>query len=180
MVEKELLVTMRKAGFVRMSYGIESGDTSILRVLQKGETIGQIEYAIKITKEAGIITRGSIIIGSPHETKETVKRTFKFIRHLKGLDQVVINVLQPYPGTKVRDMIINGDGDGRDAQGRVPVEWRRIPRPVAHIGSSLRGRRRLPHDVRPQERRALGGREQRLLGQSGADRYGSGSNLDGV
>ena len=74
LVEKELLLTMKKTGFVRMSYGVESGDPNILRVLQKGETLDQIESAFSMTKEAGIITRGSIIIGSPYETRETVEK----------------------------------------------------------------------------------------------------------
>ena len=113
LVEKELLLTMKKTGFVRMSYGVESGDPNILRVLQKGETLDQIESAFSMTKEAGIITRGSIIIGSPYETRETVENTFQFVRNLKGIDQVVINVLQPYPGTKARDMIISGEGGSR-------------------------------------------------------------------
>jgi len=110
LVDRELLDEMKRAGLVRISYGIESGNSKILEILQKGESLEKIEYAFKITKEAGIVTRGSVLLGAPYETKETVKDTFRFIKKLRGLDQVAINVLQPYPGTKVRDMIIKGEG----------------------------------------------------------------------
>lgn len=110
LVDLPLLKEMKKAGFVRMSYGIESGNKDILKVLNKGETLEQISEAFKISREVGIVTRGSVIIGAPYETRKTVKDTMRFIRRLKGLDQVVINVLQPYPGTRVRDMILNEEG----------------------------------------------------------------------
>lgn len=110
LVDRRLLKAMRKAGFVRISYGIESGNPEILKMLNKGETLEQIEEAFRVTEEAGIVARGSIIIGSPYETKETVKESFRFIRKLRGLDQAVINIMQPYPGTKVREMFLKGEG----------------------------------------------------------------------
>ena len=113
LVDKLLLKTMRDAGFIRISYGIESGNPEILKVLNKSETLEQIEEAFRITSEIGIVTRGSVIIGSPYETRQKVKETFRFIRKIKGLDQVVINIMQPYPGTKVRDMFLNGKGGTR-------------------------------------------------------------------
>jgi radical SAM superfamily enzyme YgiQ (UPF0313 family) len=115
LVDGQLLKAMRKAGFVRISYGIESGNPKILEILNKGETLEQIEEAFRVTEEAGIVARGSIIIGSPYETKETVKETFRFIRRLKGLDQAVVNIMQPYPGTKVREMFLKGEGGAKFA-----------------------------------------------------------------
>jgi len=113
LVDGHLLKTMRQAGFVRISYGIESGNPVVLKALNKEETLEQIQDAFRLTKEAGIVARGSLIIGSPHETRETVMESFRFIRRLKGLDQVVINIMQPYPGTKVREMFLRGEGGTR-------------------------------------------------------------------
>lgn len=113
LVDLELLEAMKSAGLVRLSFGIESGDPEILRILQKGETLEQISEAFRLCREVGIVTRGSVIIGNPYETRETVERTFNFVRRLEGLDQLVVNVLQPYPGTRVREMVLNGEGGAR-------------------------------------------------------------------
>jgi len=111
-IDRDILSAMKKAGFVRISIGIESGNQYILDVLNKQETLQQIEEAVRIIKDVGIVTRGSIIIGSPYETLEKVHETFRFIKKIP-LDQVAINVMQPYPGTKIRDMIMNGEGGSR-------------------------------------------------------------------
>jgi radical SAM superfamily enzyme YgiQ (UPF0313 family) len=113
LLDKELVQAMKATGFVRISIGIESGNPRILKVLRKGETLEQIRQGIRIAKEAGIVTRGSAIIGSPYETRETIADTFRFVNGLKELDQVVINILQPYPGTRVREMVLNGEGGCR-------------------------------------------------------------------
>ncbi|MBF0103584.1 MAG: radical SAM protein [Desulfobacterales bacterium] len=110
LVDSHILKKMKQAGLVRISYGIESGNPNILKTLRKEETLDQITEAFRITKEAGIVTRGSIILGVPYENRKTIKQTLDFVNHLKGLDQLVVNVLQPYPGTKVREMILNGEG----------------------------------------------------------------------
>lgn len=112
-VDLEMLKEMKRAGFVRMSFGIESGNQRILDVLQKNESLEDIANGIRMAHQAGIVTRGSVIIGSPHETKSEVEETFRFITKLKELDQVVINIMQPYPGTKVREMVLKGEGGTR-------------------------------------------------------------------
>jgi len=110
LIDRELLKIMKGAGFVRLSIGIESGNQGILDVIRKQETLEQIEKAVNLSHEVGIVTRGSVILGNPYENSQTVKDTFRFINRVKGLDQVVINILQPYPGTVVRDMMLRGEG----------------------------------------------------------------------
>lgn len=113
LLDYDLLKQMRRAGCVRLSIGIESADNRMLQFMGKNETIEQIAEAIDAVKRAGIVTRGSVIIGLPHETRETVEKTFRFILGLKALDQVIINILQPYPGTPVRDMVSRHEGGSR-------------------------------------------------------------------
>lgn len=112
-VDLKLLKTMRAAGFVRISYGIESGNPDILKSTGKNETLAQISEAFRITRQAGIIARGSLIIGLPFENRRTVEDSFRFVNNLEGIDQVIINILQPYPGTKVREQVLQGIGGSR-------------------------------------------------------------------
>jgi radical SAM superfamily enzyme YgiQ (UPF0313 family) len=112
-VDLNLLKTMRAAGFVRISYGIESGNPEILKSTCKNETLEQISEAFRLTRQAGIIARGSLIIGLPFENRRTVEDSFQFVNNLEGIDQVIINILQPYPGTKVRELVQQGVGGSR-------------------------------------------------------------------
>lgn len=113
LVDPELLQTQRSVGLVRMSLGIESGNQGILDAIDKGTTLQQIYDGYKMTKNAGIETRGSAIIGHPNETKKTAWETIKFLRKLKYLDQVYLNIMVPYPGTRVWEQAKRGQAGYR-------------------------------------------------------------------
>lgn len=109
-VDEKLLQLMKKAGLVRLSFGIESGDPEILEKMKKGVSLGDIITAYELTNKLGIETRGSVMIGNAFETKESLKRTLKFIRRLKGCMQMYINIATPYPGTELYHMAKRGEG----------------------------------------------------------------------
>ncbi len=108
-ITEELLVEMKSAGFRRLSFGIESGDPEILATLKKGTNHDKIRAAYKAAKKAGIETRGSIIIGLPGDTRETVERTIKFVTDLKEIDHCYFNIAMPYPGTEIREQALKGE-----------------------------------------------------------------------
>jgi radical SAM superfamily enzyme YgiQ (UPF0313 family) len=109
-INAETVSRMKTAGLVRLSFGIESGDPDILRLIRKGETLEEIRKAYAIVKSfPGIETRGSVIIGLPGETKETVWRTIQFVRRLKELEHLYLNVAMPYPGTDLREMSLRSE-----------------------------------------------------------------------
>ena len=66
-----------------------------------------------MAKAAGLITRGSIMIGLPNDTRKTVKETLDYVCRLKFLDQVIINITTPYPGTVLEEMAKRGEGGMR-------------------------------------------------------------------
>ena len=99
-VDPELLRLMKRAGCWMISYGIESGSPKILDQIQKGITLGQVEKAIRWTKEAGIRAKGLFMIGYPQETEETLGQTLNFIQR-SLLDEINLSFLTPYPGTEI-------------------------------------------------------------------------------
>ncbi len=103
-VSVEVLKRMRQAGCLAVSFGIESGDPEILKTIRKGITLGQVEAAVAMCNEAGILPHGSFILGLPGETPETLERTLAFGRRLETMGvSYGFHLLAPFPGTRVRD-----------------------------------------------------------------------------
>ena len=112
-VTEDILRVMKDAGFVRVSFGIESGSPEILKHIQKGVRLEDYRKAYAIASKLGIETRGSIMLGHPFETRETAMKTLRFARSLKGCQQIYINITTPYPGTELYAMASRGDGGMR-------------------------------------------------------------------
>lgn len=99
-VDESILKLMKKAGCWQILYGIESGNQEILDQLQKGIDIEQVEKALEITCKAGIRTKGFFILGTPFETKETIKETIHFMKKI-DLDDFHMTYFTPFPGTAI-------------------------------------------------------------------------------
>jgi len=131
-VDEELLKLMKKAGLVRLSFGIESGDPEILRKIKKGVTVEEVKRAYKSAYKLGIETRGSVMIGHPYETKRTVMKTLWFIRNLKECMQAYINITTPFPGTELYEMVLRGEG-GTRLLTKDLAQYRRYGNPVMEV-----------------------------------------------
>jgi len=99
-VTPEGLSLMKAAGCWQIAYGIETGSTRIMKILNKRVTLEQIRNAIKWTKSAGISTKGFFILGHPTETRESIKKTIDLMLSL-DLDVVGITFFTAYPGSPI-------------------------------------------------------------------------------
>ena len=110
-VDEEMLREMAASGCGRVYYGIESGDQGMLDRVNKGITVEQIRETIKLTREHGIRALGFFLIGSPGETRESIRHTVKFAKSL-DLDYVQFSKTTAKPLTSLwRDLIVES---GRD------------------------------------------------------------------
>jgi radical SAM superfamily enzyme YgiQ (UPF0313 family) len=107
-VDLELLMLMKKAGCWRISYGIESGNDRILKILKKGISLDKIRWAIKNTKKVGIDILGDFIIGSPEESKEDILRTVDLAISL-DLDYAQFTIMSLFPATEIYQMALKRD-----------------------------------------------------------------------
>ena len=89
---------MKLAGCVRMFFGIESGNDSILKTMNKQITTKQAYIAIQLCKKKGIKTGAFFILGYPGENSKTVLDTLKFASSLP-LDYLSFTLPYPIPGT---------------------------------------------------------------------------------
>ncbi len=107
-LDEELVAIMKRAGLFEVSMGIESGDPDVFLSIEKGETLGKIENAIRLLKNFDIPIGGSFIIGLPGSNLEKDINSVKFAeRHGLHWSKLGWSYFTPYPGTKAYEMIKN-------------------------------------------------------------------------
>ncbi len=75
----ERVELMKRAGCFAVFFGIESGDDSILKKMNKMHTVADAERGVAIAKKHDIFCHASFIVGYPGETRETFENTLAFI-----------------------------------------------------------------------------------------------------
>jgi len=103
LVSPEILAWMKKAGCGRISFGVETADDRVGKILKKGADVEQARQAIAMTKKAGIEVLADFIIGSPGEGPKEVESTIKFAIKTNP-DFAQFSIMTPYPATKLYDM----------------------------------------------------------------------------
>ncbi|MBI5117065.1 cobalamin B12-binding domain-containing protein [Candidatus Poribacteria bacterium] len=100
-LDERLVDLMVEAGCYEMILAFESGCQEVLRDIVKKPT--NLEKAIKITRyiqHKGIRTDAFYIIGFPGETREQIRRTFRFANKVKT-DLAYFFVANPLPGSEL-------------------------------------------------------------------------------
>lgn len=107
-VDEELFSLMKNSGFVRVSFGVETGSEEIMKIIKKRITHEQIHRAFVIANKLGIESRCSVMIGHPGETKKTLWQTINFVRKEKNILYSTLAIATPYPGTELAKMASEG------------------------------------------------------------------------
>ena len=94
----DFLQFLKAKGCWHISFGIESGDENVLKVIKKNISIEKAKEVITWCRKLKIKTKGFFIIGHPTETIETIKKTIKLACSLK-LDDIVVTINTPIPGS---------------------------------------------------------------------------------
>lgn len=102
-VDPETLECMKAAGCDTISFGIESGNTEMLKRIKKGITLDQVRNAVKWCKQVGMRTHASFMVGLPGESPQTLEQTERLARSLEI--EYGYHFLSPFPGTTVREDI---------------------------------------------------------------------------
>ena len=100
-IDAAMLGKMKETGCSFICYGVESGNQKILDGTRKKITREKIIEAVRLTKEAGIKSLASFIMGLPGETRETLKESVNFAKKLGTY--YGFHLLAPFPGTEVRE-----------------------------------------------------------------------------
>jgi len=97
-VDEETATKMKEAGCVQVFLGLESGNDSILTLMNKQTSVNQGKRAVVTFKKAGIEVGAFFIVGYPGETNRTVLETLRFASSLP-LDYLSFTMPYPIPGT---------------------------------------------------------------------------------
>jgi radical SAM superfamily enzyme YgiQ (UPF0313 family) len=80
-LDEKLLEKMRRSGAMRLVFGVESPEDSMLKMINKGITTATIERLLKASHDLGIWNHVLLIAGMPHETRAKQDRIMAFLEH---------------------------------------------------------------------------------------------------
>jgi radical SAM superfamily enzyme YgiQ (UPF0313 family) len=108
LMDDKMCKALKNVGVKTCIFGFESGSDRILSYLKKNTvTVKQNYKAIKQCKKYGFGVQGSVIFGSPFETKGDMLKTLLFIRNALtfGVERIWGFVLTPFPATEVWELL---------------------------------------------------------------------------
>jgi anaerobic magnesium-protoporphyrin IX monomethyl ester cyclase len=111
---------MYQAGCRRVYFGIESGDDTILKLMNKKITAAEARHAVIAAHQAGLQVGAFFILFYPGETNQTVLNTLHYASSLP-LDYLGLTMPYPLPGTALYERV----------KGQIKREW--------HPGESVFG-----------------------------------------
>jgi len=98
-VDEDALRFMKESGCWHISFGIESGNETILRTIRKMISLEAARAVVETCHRLGILTKGFFIVGHPGETEETIEETIRFALSIP-LDDIIVTLNTPLPGTE--------------------------------------------------------------------------------
>jgi anaerobic magnesium-protoporphyrin IX monomethyl ester cyclase len=104
---------MYRAGCRRVYFGIESGDDTVLSLMNKKITSDEARHAVMAAHQAGLEVGAFFILFYPGETNQSVLNTLRFATSLP-LDYLGLTMPYPLPGTALYERV----------KGQIKREWR--------------------------------------------------------
>lgn len=104
LLDKNLLLKMKKSGCYRLTFGLESGNKEILKdFIGKNYDYQYAREIISFASKIGLWTVGTFIIGFPYETRPQIEDTINFAVST-DFDFAVFYIANPFPGTPMYEI----------------------------------------------------------------------------
>jgi anaerobic magnesium-protoporphyrin IX monomethyl ester cyclase len=95
---ESVISLMAKNGCYKISFGLESGSSRILKLMNKCITLEDSRKAIAVCRKYDIKTKAYFMFGMPTETLQEIEETLQFAEEIKP-DIVCFSVIRAFPGT---------------------------------------------------------------------------------
>src|SRR3989338_204800 len=135
-VDDHLIKSLAESGCKRLFFGVESGDNMILKNIKKCLQTDNMKKVLDAVVAHGIRPLGFFMIGNPGETKETVYKSIKLLKHLP-LDyaQFTITIMKPHSELE-KDNVVAAEGlsywreyiRGTVEEQVLPTPWTKLSR----------------------------------------------------
>ena len=106
-VDKEKLTALKKLGVTRLSFGVQSFNDDLLKMLGRRHNSKQAEEAVMLAKELGFDVSVDAMIGLPNQTNADVKDFVDRAEEL-GVEHISVYMLSVEEGTKLKSLIEQG------------------------------------------------------------------------
>ncbi|MEN6625397.1 MAG: radical SAM protein [Candidatus Sumerlaeia bacterium] len=103
-IDDERAAKMKAAGCWVVAFGVETGSQAIMDAIKKKQKVERAFEAKKICRRNGLRFQAFFVIGTPLETRATLKETFDYARRLDP-DFFDFNIAYPLPGTELFDIV---------------------------------------------------------------------------
>lgn len=101
-MNKEALITIKKAGFKSIIYGLESGSETILKYMNKTNDLQKTPQVFKLTRENNLKVGAFWIVGHPGDSVIESEKSISYMKYLYQenlLNWSRISRFIPYPGS---------------------------------------------------------------------------------
>lgn len=96
---------LRKGGCIQIDFGVESGSQESLDRMKKGIKVKDTEEVFRRCRSEKIRTYANILINTPEETEEDVRKTVDLMENIKATTYGIC-VTTPYPGTEIYNQYV--------------------------------------------------------------------------
>jgi len=96
---------LKRSGCIQIDLGVESGSQESLNRMKKGITVKDTEEMFRRCRSENIRTYANILINTPEETEEDVRKTVELMGNIKATVYGIC-VTTPYPGTEIYDQYV--------------------------------------------------------------------------
>ena len=107
-VSPPTLSSLKRAGFTRISFGVQSWEPRILKILDRTHSPAAAWRAVRGARKAGLECSADLIYAAPSEKRREWERSVRKTASL-GLDHVSCYALSIYPRTKMGRMLAKGE-----------------------------------------------------------------------
>lgn len=107
-VDDEVAELLNKSGGRHLAFAPESGSENTRKLIKKKMTTEGLFNAVKSSVRHDLNITAFLVIGFPHDVKEDLKETVKFVRRLarEGIDDIAIGFYFPIPNTALYTYLV--------------------------------------------------------------------------
>jgi radical SAM superfamily enzyme YgiQ (UPF0313 family) len=134
-LDAEMIQLLKQAGADKQCIGVESGNPEVFALVNKGETLADIERAAQLIKEGGLELALCFVIGLPGDTLARHRDSIALVKRLQP-SLIYWNMAHPFPGTPMHDWFLQHDAHLDDPRTYTSYDSHRVETVEPVVGTA--------------------------------------------